>query len=64
MPEFYLIKNFITLNFGGNNKNTVVIGEKNEGVIGLSSQVEAKSVNLPRNSTNRQPKQLKAHHKS
>lgn len=60
MPEFYLIKNFITLNFGGNNKSTVVIGSDNEGVI-ANSRLLKKTVNLPKN---RHPEQLKSHPKA
>ena len=58
MPEFYIIKNLITLNFGENNKST--IGEKSESVI-INSKLYKKTLNLLKH---RHPKQLKTPQRS
>ena len=42
MPEFYILKSLITLNFGGNNTNTVGVGERNRGVIVMPKTLKAK----------------------
>lgn len=55
------IKVTIINKFGGDKRIEVASGEQSEGVVVVSSPLEAKAIDLSTKLTNKQPKQLKPH---
>lgn len=59
MAEFNLIKNFTLFNFGGDKKIEVASGKDSEGVMILSSKLDANAIKQSNNLTNRLRKKIK-----